>query len=307
MKKTTRILAILSVCAFMPVTAHASSPVYVVQAGDTLMKIARENQTTVQELMQVNQLSSDRLSIGQSLSLPGTATPPVYAAAESAVNEAPADIVSQGKSSSIRAGIKARITGDIVNVRKSPTLDSEVIGKLPMGAVVDVLDPGAEWTKISFGQDESFVATDYLDEVSSSSESSSKEESKKRKKSSFSTKELYRAFEPLLNTPYVLGGTTTSGFDCSGFTSYVFKELGITLPRTSEEQFQGGQAVSLDDALPGDLVFYDTMGRGRVSHVAIYLGDDLIVHANGDDVRYEKLSNMHKLYPFFGVKRYSDE
>jgi cell wall-associated NlpC family hydrolase len=176
-----------------------------------------------------------------------------------------------------------------------------------MGAVVDVLDPGAEWTKISFGQDESFVATDYLDEVFSSSESSSKEESKKRKKSSFSTKELYRAFEPLLNTPYVLGGTTTSGFDCSGFTSYVFKELGITLPRTSEEQFQGGQAVSLEDALPGDLVFYDTMGRGRVSHVAIYLGDDLIVHANGDDVRYEKLSNMHKLYPFFGVKRYSDE
>ncbi|MEJ8544751.1 C40 family peptidase [Brevibacillus borstelensis] len=306
MKKTTRILTILSVCSLMPMTAHASSPAYVVQAGDTLMKIARENQTTVEDLMQANQLTSDRLSIGQSLTLPGTAAPPAQTVADvtASENEAPADIIASTHSSAIRPGMKARITGDVVNVRKSPSLEAEVVGKLPMGAVVEVLEPGVEWTKISFDQRELFVSTAFLNEASSFSS----DESEELEAPSFSSKKLHRVFEPLLHTPYVTGGTTPDGgFDCSGFTFYVFKKLGIALPRTSEEQFRGGQAVPLEKAVPGDLIFYDTMKNGRVSHVAIYLGDGMMVHANGDEVRYEKLENMHKLYPFFGVKRYVSE
>jgi peptidoglycan endopeptidase LytE len=82
------------------------------------------------------------------------------------------------------------------------------------------------------------------------------------------------------------------------------EKLGVRLPRTSEEQYASGQEVAYEDAMPGDLLFYDSLHKGTVSHVALYLGNGSIVHANGDTVRFEKVENMNKLYPFYGVKRY---
>ena len=82
-----------------------------------------------------------------------------------------------------------------------------------------------------------------------------------------------------LGVPYVYGGTTPAGFDCSGFTRWVFAEaLGMELPRTAAEQSALGEAVSLDDLLPGDLLFWGS-GSG-VYHVGIYAGDGEYIHAS---------------------------
>lgn len=82
-----------------------------------------------------------------------------------------------------------------------------------------------------------------------------------------------------LGVPYVYGGTTPAGFDCSGFTRWVFAEaLGMELPRTAAEQSALGEAVSLDDLLPGDLLFWGS-GSG-VYHVGIYAGDGEHIHAS---------------------------
>lgn len=80
-----------------------------------------------------------------------------------------------------------------------------------------------------------------------------------------------------IGIPYAYGGTTTSGFDCSGFTQQVFQDLGISLTRTSSGQYSQGSAVS--SKLPGDLVFFDTSGKG-ISHVGIYIGDNQFIHAS---------------------------
>lgn len=78
---------------------------------------------------------------------------------------------------------------------------------------------------------------------------------------------------------YVWGGNDVDhGIDCSGFSQWFYKQLGITLPRTSSEQSKCGKAISAKEMQPGDLIFYGD--AGRVSHVAIYIGNGQIVHAS---------------------------
>ena len=81
-----------------------------------------------------------------------------------------------------------------------------------------------------------------------------------------------------IGRPYRYGGTSPDGFDCSGLVQYVFAQQGLKLPRTAREQHKAGQTIALDDAEPGDLLFY-RFGRMGIDHVAIYLGEGQAVHA----------------------------
>lgn len=94
-----------------------------------------------------------------------------------------------------------------------------------------------------------------------------------------STTSLISTARNYLGTPYLLGGTTPKAFDCSGYTSYVFKQQGISLPRTTGQQINVGKAVSKNNLEVGDLVFFNTSGRG-VSHVGIYTGSNNFIHAS---------------------------
>ena len=98
-----------------------------------------------------------------------------------------------------------------------------------------------------------------------------------------------------VGVPYVWGGESPRGFDCSGFTQYVFRKNGIELPRTSRQQVQVGSKVttSLSSLRTGDLIFF-AENYSRVDHVAIYAGDGRIIHAtsSGGEVRYDDLRSQ---------------
>jgi peptidoglycan DL-endopeptidase LytE len=111
--------------------------------------------------------------------------------------------------------------------------------------------------------------------------------------------------ERYLGVDYVFGGSSASGLDCSGFTSLVFKELGVVLPRVSAQQFLVGQPVEIADLLEGDLVFFDTLNKGGVSHVGIYLADGEFIHAasNPGRVLKSKLSEKYYAQRYLGARR----
>ena len=108
----------------------------------------------------------------------------------------------------------------------------------------------------------------------------------------------------LRGAPYRNGGSDPNGFDCSGFTQYVFSQYGIPLPREVRDQYRAGKPIDPSDLAPGDLVFFATTDPD-VSHVAIAIGGDQFVHAPSSSgvVRVEHIRGSYWASRFVGVRR----
>jgi len=108
-----------------------------------------------------------------------------------------------------------------------------------------------------------------------------------------------------LGVPYVFGGSTTAGFDCSGFVKYVMNQNKITFPRTAAEQYKVGTAISKSNLKRGDLVFFETYKAGA-SHVGIYLGNDQFIQASsgaGKIIISKLFSNSYYSAHYIGARR----
>lgn len=102
-----------------------------------------------------------------------------------------------------------------------------------------------------------------------------------------------------IGTPYLWGGNTPAGFDCSGLTSYVFNKVGVSIPRTAATQWSGLKAVSTPN--PGDLVFFETYAPGP-THVGIYLGNNQFIQAGSKGVSIADMANSYWKPRYLGAR-----
>jgi cell wall-associated NlpC family hydrolase len=181
----------------------------------------------------------------------------------------------------ISAGV---VKADVLNVRSKPDTSSEILTKLEKGTIVEIAEQSGVWYRILvFDERYGWVHGDYItireDKVSRGAQTSVEEPAVDANKDL--RQQIVEYSKKLLGIKYKYGGSTTKGFDCSGFVSYVFKNFGITLPRASRDMGNSGVAVKKENLKPGDLVFFDTNGGlNGINHVGIYIGDGKFIHAS---------------------------
>lgn len=147
-----------------------------------------------------------------------------------------------------------------------------------MSASEAYADQGAIESPFTKVEDFAADIKDYVGGVAEAATEKAEREAARKQRAADRTAVVAEA-DDQIGVPYVYGGTTPSGFDCSGFTRWVFEHAaGVDLPRTAAEQSELGKRVSLDKLKPGDLLFWGN-GSG-VYHVGIYAGDGEYIHAS---------------------------
>lgn len=124
-----------------------------------------------------------------------------------------------------------------------------------------------------------------------------------RDSSTASARRIIQFSTRFLGVPYVFGGTTPGGFDCSGFTRYVYWTVGVDLPRMADEQFDVGRPVGYSRLQPGDLVFFTTYTAGA-SHSGIYLGGGRFISATSSrGVAIDRMDSSYWSQRYIGARR----
>lgn len=167
-----------------------------------------------------------------------------------------------------------RTGGDPLNVRTGPDTSFDKVVTLSSGTVVNIVGIENGWFKIvTSGGSVGYVSSDYMVACDASG---------LREDTPVSSlgQQIVDYAMQYLGCPYVYGGNGPSSFDCSGFTSYVYRHFGYTINRTASTQLSNGISVSQSELQPGDLVFFRANTTKAASHVGIYIGNGMFIHAS---------------------------
>ena len=198
-------------------------------------------------------------------------------------------------------------------VHSQPNPDSPVIGRLENGTVVTVLEKAEEFYLVDCKDMTGYIARYQLryranGECYVNCSVYGKETAVTEQLSFTQALELRHSIADLaraqLGTPYVYGGARPGGFDCSGFTSYLYAKHGIYIHRTASQQLQDGVIVDRETLQVGDLVFFREVGEtALVSHVGIYVGGGQVIHASSSGIRYSSLDSPYYREYYYCARR----
>ena len=168
-----------------------------------------------------------------------------------------------------------RVNGDGVNVRSGASTEAEVLASVNTGTIVTVNGLVDGWYDVTcqYGT-KGYIRSDFLDLTKDATSSTA------------SGSAIVNTANQYLGTRYSYGGASPSGFDCSGFTMYVYSQHGYSLPHTATGQWQSGlgsRVYSIGELQPGDLVFFNDPSRNAgkaCSHAGIYIGSGQFIHSS---------------------------
>jgi cell wall-associated NlpC family hydrolase len=215
-----------------------------------------------------------------------------------------------------------------VNMRTGPGTSYQAIGQSSKGDLAYIIGFNKQWYKVIWGDEICYIRSDYLSlkEAPYENRASAKSPLFFRRGASTGTPvsvsalknsnnyiagnttskadKIIATAKKYIGVPYVWGGESPSGFDCSGFVQYVFKVHGLSLNRTTETQYKHGSYVSKSNLKPGDLVFFQNTYRAGISHVGIYIGNGQFIHASSSKgVTISNLSSSYYTSHYYGARR----
>jgi len=255
-------------------TAADSSKYYVVGKGDTLRSIARKQHVSESDIKSLNALHSAKLKVGQKL-IVKVAGPKTYT-------------VRKGDNLWQIAKKFDMDSEDLMQINEMSTPALKVGQKLFLEEKPEVVNVDQKYIIMAKNIE------DELKKVPESPEFAEKTASDK----------LVTFAKKLLNIPYKFGGNTILGIDCSAYVKKVYGLMGVNLPRTAREQFNEGEQIEKEKLLVGDLVFFRTYASFP-SHVGIYMGNNLFIHASskGKKVTIDNIETPYYMKRFIGAKR----
>ena len=176
----------------------------------------------------------------------------------------------------------ATVTTQTLNVRAEMNTDCTKLALMPEGEELEVLNQYDGWVEVDLDGDVGYASTDYVEISQQLPKAQTMTELKYGQGVSDTRVSLVAYATQFVGNPYVWGGTSlTDGADCSGFVQQIYKNFGYNLPRVAEDQSQYGTKIPVEDAQPGDLIFYAK--DGYVHHVVMYAGDGKTIEAANED------------------------
>lgn len=196
------------------------------------------------------------------------------------------------------------VEDSMVNMRSKPSSDGELVAQLARGKKAYIIGFNCGWYKVEYNGKTGYIRSDLLALTEAPSANSRKSVGEAPVVITVG-EQIVNYSKNFLGVPYVWGGTTPKGFDCSGFTQYVFKQMGYTIKRTAAQQLENGVSVKRSELKIGDLVFFENTYNtsAAASHVGIYIGNNQFIHAGGDSVKITDMDMEYYSSRYVGARR----
>ncbi|MCP8967705.1 C40 family peptidase [Ectobacillus ponti] len=194
------------------------------------------------------------------------------------------------------------ITVSSLNVRSGAGTDYQTLGSLSLGTQVEAADEGNGWLRISYQGAAGYIAKKYTSQTKPQTESTKEDSVKEESIQPQASSALVAYAKSLAGVPYLWGGSTPKGFDCSGFIYHVYRHSGYSFSRMSAAAYWSAFKKTTNPQ-PGDLIYFQNTYKPGISHMGIYLGNGSFIQAGDSGVAIGSLSSSYWSKHFTGYTK----